>query len=210
MFATFGLFGFLNAASNDKNGIFLGIDTGYNFRFETTSEATTTTKTTTIPQSLLVGLSAGYNFYFADKIGIRGLVFYRYGGSSSKSSTTEQNQTTKTNSSTSLHHVGVMVDVLYDFVKLNNVELGAFAGLGIGYANAKATSVESSITTITQGPSGLTIPLQIGLGVNFLKFNRFELIANFEPLGITYKDATTQIKETYRDINLLAAYKFKF
>lgn len=197
----FSLFSYLHAESNEKSGVFVGVDTGYNIRFSTTSETGgTSASQTTIPQSALIGLSAGYNLYFADKIGIRGSVFYRYGGSTSNTTETEQNQKTKTNAQTSLHHVGIMVDVLYDFVKLNNAEFGIFAGVGVGYANSKTTSVESSIKTTIQGPSGLTIPLQ----------NRFELIANFEPIGITYTNSVNQAKETYRDINLLVAYKFNF
>jgi len=193
-------------AKSSKNGAFVGVDFGWMADFLTNNDGTTTAKTDTFPYGL-IGLKLGYNYYFSNRLGVRGYVDYGYGFHT----TNESGATNNTN----IHQLAINADVLVNIFSYKNVIFGAYAGLGFGYSGKNTEAKSAGTTTITDGPSGVYIPINLGISANIEQNHRVDIgvkIQTFQTSinNTTNAESSTTGTDKLRTLNFGIGYQYLF
>ncbi len=218
--AVFALLAFAYAQEEKpmKNGFFVGAEIGYgiNFAKAQTTNGTGVNATTTTADEMQapfgnVGLKLGYIHYISKMFGFRGYLTYNYGFSSASSSTKEPGTTTtKTSSLSSLHQFALNADVLFDFYHTNNISLGAFAGIGIGYGSFKQSTKDTGVTTSSSFGDGFVLPINVGLAAGIGKSHRVELAVRIPTIAPKYTDTLNNTEYSYRNLIMAVGYSYTF
>lgn len=187
----------------------------------TTNQTTTTEKATAFPFATF-GLKAGYGYFFNKYIGLRAYGSYHYGVTTAINTTIEPgsggggggaNTTTETKSTAtnSLHQVAANVEVVYDFVTLDNFSSGVYAGIGLGYGSFGTASTADNTTTSTDMGSGFVLPVNVGLEFGFAKHHRASLNFRIPTIAATTKtNATESLEYRSRQLIMTLGYAFVF
>lgn len=211
------------------SGFFVGVDTGYSVEFSkvvvTQQGQVTTTNNTLAPSQMNFGAKVGYNYYFLSFLGVRGYLDYQYGLNTSNTSGTQvdQGQTnTNTNEKTknTFHQITFNVDALVNFVNLDTFQLGAYAGVGLGYATINHTTetIDAGVTTIinTKPADGFVLPVNVGLSIVAGGHHRLDFGVRIPTIALSRKIVTgtapdtTTTDNTYRYLITTIGYSYNF
>lgn len=210
----------------------MGAELGYSAIFSDTSTRdtsvtpATTTKGDTTHNFALgnIGAKLGYTHFFNKWVGLRGYASYTYAYNYTKRITpanTAENTSASTSSILDSHHqVAANVDVAFKFFDIKGVGLGAFVGIGAGYATTnntapttdEATNTTTTITTNTA--NGFVLPVNAGLEIYMGKHHNASL--NFRIPTLAYKGTTTVAGETtstiteLRNLIITLGYSYTF
>lgn len=173
--------------SGNGSGLFLGLDTGYTFKFTKQQyKGSSEIDTGSSIAGANVGIKAGYNYYFTPMLGVRGYLDYTFifnpTGIASEGGTTN----TSTSGFESAHNITLNADLLVNLIQTDSIAFGAFAGIGLGYGIAGATSTDTNNkTTQMTEASGFILPINLGLSLTANNHHRFELGFKIPTLGLT-------------------------
>lgn len=213
-------------AKDSPSGFFLGAELGYSAIFsdastrDTTTTPATTTKGETTHSFALgnIGAKLGYTHFFNKWVGLRGYASYTYAYNYTKTITpanTAENTPASTSPQLDSHHqVAANVDVAFKFFEVNGVGLGAFVGIGAGYATSNNTTTTDNVTTTTNTANGFVLPVNAGLEVYMGKHHNASL--NFRIPTLAYKGSTTATGETtstiteLRNLIITLGYSYTF
>ncbi len=224
-------------AKDSPSGFFLGAELGYSAIFgivdekdSTTNAITTTTRTDNFALGN-IGAKLGYTHFFNKWVGLRGYASYTYAydytNTIKKTPASGTTAATTTTSPTldSHHQVAANVDVAFKFFDVSGVGLGAFVGIGAGYAttNNTATNLDentNTTTTTTQNyANGFVLPVNAGLEVYMGKHHNASL--NFRIPTLAYKGSTTDANQEanqtttstireFRNLIITVGYSYTF
>lgn len=173
--------------SGNGSGLFLGLDTGYTFGFNTIqAKGSKEIKSASQMAGANIGVKAGYNFFFTPMFGVRGYLDYTFvfGPSGSAS----EGGAAKTSSSTmnSAHLITLNADLLVNIMQTDSVAFGAFVGIGLGYGMASNVTTTNPGTTETNFKAGgFLLPINVGLSLTANNHHRFELGFKIPTLGMS-------------------------
>ncbi|WP_281651713.1 outer membrane beta-barrel protein [Helicobacter bilis] len=173
--------------SGNGSGLFLGLDTGYTFGFNTTQvKGSKEIKSASQIGGANVGVKAGYNFFFTPMFGVRGYLDYTFMFNPQGTVTEGGGTNTKTSQMMSAHSITLNADLLVNIMQTDSVAFGAFVGIGLGYGMMSATSTDNAGKTTDQlKASGFILPINVGLSLTANNHHRFELGFKIPTLGIT-------------------------
>ena len=140
------------------------------------------------------GFVAGYKQFFTPEFGARYYASFDLGTDYKKDQTDEKgNKTTiKVNS----YNITANADALYNFISSNDLDLGAFLGLSLGYAHHTVKVEEQGATEKMPDikPSGFDLGINFGLRTNIAQNHGIELYSRFGVL-----QQKKELKNTYED-----------
>lgn len=173
--------------SGNGSGLFLGLDTGYTFGFEKFQQKNSTTITsTTILSGANIGVKAGYNFHFAQMLGVRGYLDYTFVFNPMSASSVTDNVNDTRNIFSSAHVITLNADLLVNIMQTDSVAFGAFVGIGLGYGMASNVTTTNPGTTETNFKAGgFLLPINVGLSLTANNHHRFELGFKIPTLGMS-------------------------
>ena len=163
--------------SGNGSGLFLGLDTGYTFGFEKFQQKNSTTITsTTILSGANIGVKAGYNFHFAQMLGVRGYLDYTFVFNPMSASSVTDNVNDTRNIFSSAHVITLNADLLVNLIQTDSISFGAFVGIGLGYGMGSTTTTpDKGAATTSEKASGFILPINVGLSLTANNHHRFEL-----------------------------------
>ncbi|MGX3045030.1 outer membrane beta-barrel protein [Helicobacter sp. T3_23-1056] len=215
-------------AKDSASGFFLGAELGYSAIFQivddkdaTTNQITKTTRTDNFALGN-IGAKLGYTHFFNKWVGLRGYASYTYayGYTNNITKTPASGTTAATPSLNSHHQVAANVDVAFKFFDVNGVGLGAFVGIGAGYATTNNTAsttdeaTNTTTTTTTNTANGFVLPVNAGLEVYMGKHHNASLNFRIPTLATTLTTTDTAngttTKNELRNLIITLGYSYTF
>lgn len=180
--------------SGNGSGLFLGLDTGYTFGFEKFQQKNSTTITsTTILSGANIGVKAGYNFHFAQMLGVRGYLDYTFVFNPMSASSVTDNVNDTRNIFSSAHAITLNADLLVNLIQTDSISFGAFVGIGLGYGVFGETDnfTNNTTTTTRRKGNGFVLPINLGLSLTANNHHRFELGFKIPTLGMNVTETSS-------------------
>lgn len=179
--------------SGNGSGLFLGLDTGYTFGFEKFQQKNSTTITsTTILSGANIGVKAGYNFHFAQMLGVRGYLDYTFVFNPMSASSVTDNVNDTRNIFSSAHVITLNADLLVNLIQTDSISFGAFVGIGLGYGMGSTTTTpDKGAATTSEKASGFILPINVGLSLTANNHHRFELGFKIPTLGMSVTETSS-------------------
>ena len=125
------------------------------------------------------GFVAGYKQFFTPEFGARYYASFDLGTDYKKDQTDEKGD--KTTIKVNSYNITANADALYNFISSNDLDLGAFLGLSLGYAH-HTVKVEAQGATEQMPdikPSGFDLRINFGLRTNIAQNHGIELYSRF-------------------------------
>lgn len=140
------------------------------------------------------GFVAGYKQFFTPEFGARYYASFDLGTDYKKDITDADGD--KTTIKVNSYNITANADALYNFISSNDLDLGAFLGLSLGYAHH---TVKVEVQGATEKmpdikPSGFDLGINFGLRTNIAQNHGIELYSRFGVL-----QQKKELKETYED-----------
>lgn len=177
--------------SGNGSGLFLGLDTGYTFAFDKTQlKNSNQIDTSSYLTGANIGVKAGYNYYFSQMFGVRGYLDYTFVFMPSGAARETGGTTIKESTFRYAHNITLNADLLVNLIQTDSIAFGAFAGIGLGYGIAGATSTDTNGTTTQNFSSnGFILPINLGLSLTANNHHRFELGFKIPTLGMSVTES---------------------
>lgn len=167
-----------------------------------------------------VGVKLGYTHFFNKYIGIRGYANYHYSYQHSYAETTQGNGNQRLEALLSYHQVAGNIEAAFRFFDFGVGALGAYAGIGAGYAtsntSATATAEGTTIAQDTDLTNGFVLPVNVGLEVYMGKHHnaslnfRIPTIATLATTTTTAQGTSTTTKTQERNLIITLGYSYTF
>ena len=204
--------GILGASSAlaETSGAFVGLQVGYGgLEFKGENDSNYLNLPTKGSGSISAGGSrygfvAGYKQFFTPEFGARYYASFDLGTDFTGEYVNEvAGNTFKVNSTI----ITANADALYNFISSNNLDLGAFLGLSLGYAHhtVKAETEKGiAFKYLDMNPSGFDLGINFGVRTNIAQNHGIELYSRF---GVLQQEK--ELKETYSNINFYKTATYK-
>lgn len=215
-----------NAIKEDKqsnpSGFFVGAELGWSALFTKTTTTRTNTQvienSSSFPPLGNVGVKLGYTHFFNKYIGIRGYANYHYSYQHSYAETTQSDGSKRLEALLSYHQVVGNIEATFRFFDFGVGALGAYAGIGAGYAtsNTSATAGGTTIAQDTDLTNGFVLPVNVGLEVYMGKHHnaslnfRIPTIATLATTTATAQGTSTTTKTQERNLIITLGYSYTF
>ena len=185
--AVAGILGASSAVA-ETSGAFVGLQAGYGgLKLKTESEykdANDASNNKKDSNSISAGgfrygFVAGYKQFFTPEFGARYYASFDLGTDYKKDITDEYGG--KTTIKVNSYNITANADALYNFISSNDLDLGAFLGLSLGYAH-HTVKVEAQGATEKMPdikPSGFDLGINFGLRTNIAQNHGIELYSRF-------------------------------
>ena len=191
--------GILDASSAlaETDGAFVGLQAGYGgLKLKMESESNNGGVVEKDPSESIsaggfrYGFVAGYKQFFTPEFGARYYASFDLGTDYKKDQTDEYgNKTTiKVNS----YNITANADALYNFISSNDLDLGAFLGLSLGYAHHTVKLEPATEEDMPDKPSGFDLGINFGVRTNIAQNHGIELYSRFGVL-----QQKKELKDTY-------------
>ena len=197
--------GILGASSAlaETDGAFVGLQAGYGgLKHKMESEykdANDASNNESSSESISAGgfrygFVAGYKQFFTPEFGARYYASFDLGTDYKKDITDAYGD--KTTIKVNSYNITANADALYNFISSNDLDLGAFLGLSLGYAHH---TVKVEVQGATEKmpdikPSGFDLGINFGLRTNIAQNHGIELYSRFGVL-----QQKKELKDTYED-----------
>ena len=135
------------------------------------------------------GFVAGYKQFFTPEFGARYYASFDLGTDYKKDQTDAKAD--KTTNKVNSYNITANADALYNFISSNDLDLGAFLGLSLGYAH-HTVKVEPANDMPDIKPSGFDLGINFGLRTNIAQNHGIELYSRFGVL-----QQKKELKDTY-------------
>ena len=179
--------GILGASSAlaETDGAFVGLQAGYGgLKLKIESEykdANDASNNESSSESISAGgfrygFVAGYKQFFTPEFGARYYASFDLGTDYKKDITDEYGD--KTTIKVNSYNITANADALYNFISSNDLDLGAFLGLSLGYAH-HTVKVEPANDMPDIKPSGFDLGINFGLRTNIAQNHGIELYSRF-------------------------------
>ncbi|RDU65084.1 outer membrane beta-barrel protein [Helicobacter sp. MIT 14-3879] len=204
----------INNNTREKNGIFIGFEIGNGetmFKQDFASVGNTYYYGIDMKiSSNLYGGKVGYKYFFNDYVGIRGYFNLDYQGALYKLKGSVGSNSQSSNVYTDLLNFGINADVLVNFYNTNFLNVGLFAGLGIGGVKSEVqidANKDDMIAFDTNFKVGLRLNIEQNHGVEFVaKIPMIESKRKADMLGLGV-ETTQKVKQVY-SLGLSYLYTF--
>ena len=191
--------GILGASSAlaETDGAFVGLQAGYGgLKLKMESESNNGGVVEKDPSESIsaggfrYGFVAGYKQFFTPEFGARYYASFDLGTDYKKDQTDADG--VKTTIKVNSYNITANADALYNFISSNDLDLGAFLGLSLGYAHhtVKMESATEGMPDIK--PSGFDLGINFGLRTNIAQNHGIELYSRFGVL-----QQKKELKETW-------------
>ena len=202
--------GILGASSAlaETDGAFVGLQAGYGgLKHKMESEykdANDASNNESSSESISAGgfrygFVAGYKQFFTPEFGARYYASFDLGTDYKKDITDADGD--KTTIKVNSYNITANADALYNFISSNDLDLGAFLGLSLGYAH-HTVKVEPANDMPDIKPSGFDLGINFGLRTNIAQNHGIELYSRFGVLR-----QKKELKETDEYGSNTMAYK---
>ena len=202
--------GILGASSAlaETDGAFVGLQAGYGgLKLKMESEykdANDASNNESSSESISAGgfrygFVAGYKQFFTPEFGARYYASFDLGTDYKKDITDADGD--KTTIKVNSYNITANADALYNFISSNDLDLGAFLGLSLGYAH-HTVKVEPANDMPDIKPSGFDLGINFGLRTNIAQNHGIELYSRFGVLR-----QKKELKETDEYGSNTMAYK---
>ena len=202
--------GILGASSAlaETDGAFVGLQAGYGgLKHKMESEykdANDASNNESSSESISAGgfrygFVAGYKQFFTPEFGARYYASFDLGTDYKKDITDAYGD--KTTIKVNSYNITANADALYNFISSNDLDLGAFLGLSLGYAH-HTVKVEPANDMPDIKPSGFDLGINFGLRTNIAQNHGIELYSRFGVLR-----QKKELKETDEYGSNTMAYK---
>lgn len=200
----------------EESGAFVGLGLGFggsSVKAEM-SIGGVSTKDTANGSGLNYGLIAGYKQFFTDSFGLR-----YYANIDYNSSKVDFGAENGGKGSLNAINYGVNVDALYNFVRSDGMDFGAFLGLGLGANTWSGKAVDTgkemaNVANKSLSTTGFDLALNAGLRGVFAKQHGVEVFARVPFIATTMLDAKEGAESvkysTSRNYNAGVRYTFSF
>ena len=194
------LAGILGASSAlaETSGAFVGLQAGYGgLKLKIESESNNGGVVEKDPSESIsaggfrYGFVAGYKQFFTPEFGARYYASFDLGTDYKKDQTDADGY--KTTIKVNSYNITANADALYNFISSNDLDLGAFLGLSLGYAH-HTVKVEPANDTPDIKPSGFDLGINFGVRTNIAQNHGIELYSRFGVL-----QQKKELKDTYED-----------
>ena len=138
------------------------------------------------------GFVAGYKQFFTPEFGARYYASFDLGTDYKKDQTDEKGD--KTTIKVNSYNITANADALYNFISSNDLDLGAFLGLSLGYAHHTVKMEPATEGMPDIKPSGFDLGINFGLRTNIAQNHGIELYSRFGVL-----QQKKELKNTYED-----------
>ena len=202
------LAGILGASSAlaETDGAFVGLQAGYGgLKLKMESESNNGGVVEKDPSESIsaggfrYGFVAGYKQFFTPEFGARYYASFDLGTDYKKDITDAYGD--KTTIKVNSYNITANADALYNFISSNDLDLGAFLGLSLGYAH-HTVKVEPANDMPDIKPSGFDLGINFGLRTNIAQNHGIELYSRFGVLR-----QKKELKETDEYGSNTMAYK---
>ncbi|TLD80107.1 outer membrane protein [Helicobacter sp. MIT 05-5293] len=181
--------------SAEESGVFVGVGIGYGgSSFKMTSDEG---KQTTKLDGLSYEIIAGYKSFFTPNFGLRYYANFAYG---------EHKKGGADKITANAMDYGVNIDALYNFISSENVNFGAFLGLGAGAVSWGGKTLKDQ----KMDKTGFNLALNVGLRSEFAKHHGVEIAAKVPFMTTTLKDETGFKMTSKANYNVGVRYIFNF
>ena len=161
------------------------------------------------------GFVAGYKQFFTPEFGARYYASFDLGTDYKKDITDAYGD--KTTIKVNSYNITANADALYNFISSNDLDLGAFLGLSLGYAH-HTVKVEPANDMPDIKPSGFDLGINFGLRTNIAQnhgielYSRFGVLRQKKELKDTYEDGSsyTQTYKAQQPYQVGLRYTFSF
>ena len=138
------------------------------------------------------GFVAGYKQFFTPEFGARYYASFDLGTDYKKDQTDADGY--KTTIKVNSYNITANADALYNFISSNDLDLGAFLGLSLGYAHHTVKMEPATEGMPDIKPSGFDLGINFGLRTNIAQNHGIELYSRFGVL-----QQKKELKDTYED-----------
>lgn len=193
------LAGILGASSAlaETDGAFVGLQAGYGgLKLKMESESNAGGVVEKDPSESIsaggfrYGFVAGYKQFFTPEFGARYYASFDLGTDYKKDITDEYGD--KTTIKVNSYNITANADALYNFISSNDLDLGAFLGLSLGYAHHTVKMEPATEGMPDIKPSGFDLGINFGLRTNIAQNHGIELYSRFGVL-----QQKKELKNTY-------------
>ena len=136
------------------------------------------------------GFVAGYKQFFTPEFGARYYASFDLGTDYKKDQTDADGY--KTTIKVNSYNITANADALYNFISSNDLDLGAFLGLSLGYAHHTVKMEPATEGMPDIKPSGFDLGINFGLRTNIAQNHGIELYSRFGVL-----QQKKELKNTY-------------
>ena len=198
---SFALAGILGASSAlaETDGAFVGLQAGYGgLKLKMESETNAGGVVEKDPSESIsaggfrYGFVAGYKQFFTPEFGARYYASFDLGTDYKKDQTDADGY--KTTIKVNSYNITANADALYNFISSNDLDLGAFLGLSLGYAHHTVKMEPATEGMPDIKPSGFDLGINFGLRTNIAQNHGIELYSRFGVL-----QQKKELKDTYED-----------
>ena len=162
------------------------------------------------------GFVAGYKQFFTPEFGARYYASFDLGTDYKKDQTDEKGD--KTTIKVNSYNITANADALYNFISSNDLDLGAFLGLSLGYAHHTVKMEPATEGMPDIKPSGFDLGINFGLRTNIAQnhgielYSRFGVLQQKKELKNTYEDGSsdTQTYKAQQPYQVGLRYTFSF
>ena len=179
--------GILGASSAlaETDGAFVGLQAGYGglklkmeSEYKDANDASNNEKDSNSISAggFRYGFVAGYKQFFTPEFGARYYASFDLGTDYKKDITDADGD--KTTIKVNSYNITANADALYNFISSNDLDLGAFLGLSLGYAH-HTVKVEPANDMPDIKPSGFDLGINFGLRTNIAQNHGIELYSRF-------------------------------
>ena len=202
--------GILGASSAlaETDGAFVGLQAGYGglklkmeSEYKDANDASNNEKDSNSISAggFRYGFVAGYKQFFTPEFGARYYASFDLGTDYKKDITDADGD--KTTIKVNSYNITANADALYNFISSNDLDLGAFLGLSLGYAH-HTVKVEPANDMPDIKPSGFDLGINFGLRTNIAQNHGIELYSRFGVL-----QQKKELKETWDGGSNTQTYK---
>ena len=179
------LAGILGASSAlaETDGAFVGLQAGYGglklkteFEYNDGAGLVEKDSNSISAGGFRYGFVAGYKQFFTPEFGARYYASFDLGTDYKKDQTDADGY--KTTIKVNSYNITANADALYNFISSNDLDLGAFLGLSLGYAH-HTVKVEPANDMPDIKPSGFDLGINFGLRTNIAQNHGIELYSRF-------------------------------
>ena len=191
--------GILGASSAlaETDGAFVGLQAGYGgLKLKMESESNYGGVVEKDPSESIsaggfrYGFVAGYKQFFTPEFGARYYASFDLGTDYKKDQTDADGY--KTTIKVNSYNITANADALYNFISSNDLDLGAFLGLSLGYAHHTVKMEPATEGMPDIKPSGFDLGINFGLRTNIAQNHGIELYSRFGVL-----QQKKELKNTY-------------
>ena len=190
--------GILGASSAlaETDGVFVGLQAGYGglklkteFEYNDGAGFVEKDSNSISAGGFRYGFVAGYKQFFTPEFGARYYASFDLGTDYKKDQTDEKGD--KTTIKVNSYNITANADALYNFISSNDLDLGAFLGLSLGYAH-HTIKMEPANDMPDIKPSGFDLGINFGVRTNIAQNHGIELYSRFGVL-----QQKKELKNTY-------------